>query len=92
MAGYPLRHLVALRLTDPQGWERLVRGALERTLDTARAAQDLGVSRRTLQRWTAEVPALVAGLELPERWERMAELQRGKRSPVSGSKKSEGQE
>ncbi len=57
--------LSAHREVSPIRWQATVRGALEKHRALVPAAKDLGVSKRTLQRWISEVPQLVSGLDLP---------------------------
>ena len=59
--------LAALRTLRPAGWRRVVRSALRAAGTVAGAARVLGVDRRSLERWIAEVPALAEGIDLPGR-------------------------
>lgn len=47
--------LSALRIADPARWERIVRSALHTNPTVELAADQLGVSWRTLMRWRAEL-------------------------------------
>lgn len=52
-----LTDLGALRHLDRAKWERKIRAALTKTAgDVTAAATELGVHRRTLTRWLAELP------------------------------------
>lgn len=57
--------LSGLRLAKPAEFARKVRAAVEKAGSIPGAAEALGVTRRTLDRWLTEAPALVEGLELP---------------------------
>ncbi len=49
------RALGALRIADPSKWKRLVTKALDTNPTVQLAANELGVSWRTLMRWRAEL-------------------------------------
>lgn len=52
-----ITELGALRVVDPKKWESTIRRAMrEAEGHTVTAAEILGVSRRQLQRWLAELP------------------------------------
>ncbi len=57
--------LSALRIARRSEWHRRVRAAIVRERTIPRAAEALGISRRTLVDWVAEAPSLTVGVALP---------------------------
>lgn len=55
--------LAALRVLDPAAWRAQVRAALEAERSRRGAAVVLGVSLSTVQRWTADDPSLLDGID-----------------------------
>lgn len=59
------RRLNAMLELHPEQWFETVRAALKKHRRVPDAAEDLGVSTRTLYRWIKENPKLARGIELP---------------------------
>lgn len=53
-----MTRLGALRVVDPKQWEREIRAAMRDTPTIQAAADKLEVSKRQLQRWLDELPAI----------------------------------
>ena len=70
-AGVPVtdgaRAMYALRVLDPDGYRAKIRTALTKTRSVQDAADQLGVPRRSLERWLETDPSLRDGIVLPSR-------------------------
>jgi len=61
------RAMYALRVLDPDGYRAKIRAALAEARNVQGAADQLGVPRRSLERWLEADPALRDGITLPPR-------------------------
>jgi len=62
---HPATHaLLALRATDPEAFRLKISRALKAEGSVPKAAERLGIGRRTLQTWVQEQPELAEGLTL----------------------------